>query len=289
MISLHRELHVLTNRALRAHPNIVRILSYDFITELHGVASPVIVLERADLGSLHDRLRKAKKLDINDKVLICADMVAGLIALHNADVLHGDMKPDNVLLFTTPEPDRPIIAKLSDFGSVISIASSTVSNARYYGTTAYNAPEVSMQTHNAPLDYRGFLRCEAYSLGLSILEVVCDELPEELSVKTPVVIDRALAAIEAAALPVSLSKPLSDTARALLHYEPDHREHSLSAVLNYLRPLSLQDLTLAPYVFPSTGKGEILLKDRNTQTRSFIIEQPKNWFWQIGGRSFTKY
>lgn len=90
--------------------------------EEDGVFVPALVVERAPHGSLHDVLQhEFPSLTMQDRINLCIDATTGLMALHQAQIIHGDVKAENILIFNSPDPLGPkkYVAKLSDFGSII--------------------------------------------------------------------------------------------------------------------------------------------------------------------------
>lgn len=82
-------------------------------------------------------------------------MAKGILALHKTGVVHGDVKPQNVLMF---EDDR-WTAKVADFSHAIIVAG----HAQHLlgGTPAYSPPEWDMQ-----LSPTGLEKTDIYSYGL---------------------------------------------------------------------------------------------------------------------------
>ncbi|CAI4213882.1 unnamed protein product [Parascedosporium putredinis] len=69
------------------------------------------------------------------------DITSGLGALHAHGVVHGDLKPNNILVFN--EWGRGYTAKLADFGSAILLSETEFPCRAPPGTRVYRAPECS--------------------------------------------------------------------------------------------------------------------------------------------------
>ncbi|PKX95998.1 ankyrin repeat protein [Aspergillus novofumigatus IBT 16806] len=106
------------------------------------MAVPVLFMEAA-MMPLSDFLG-AEKRSVEVRYQLSLDVANGLEALHNLRIVHGDVKPDNVLVFAGPSERVPFRAKLSDFGVCVDLeapdAKFTLSD--YRGTQAWLAPEV---------------------------------------------------------------------------------------------------------------------------------------------------
>ncbi|KAI3703195.1 hypothetical protein L1987_73099 [Smallanthus sonchifolius] len=88
------------------HPNLVTLIG----------ACPdawVIIYEYLSGGSLEDRLNckdNTPPLSWQNRIRIAAELCSVLIFLHSCAIVHGDLKPANLLL------DKNLVTKLSDFG-----------------------------------------------------------------------------------------------------------------------------------------------------------------------------
>ncbi|XP_023771591.1 U-box domain-containing protein 33 isoform X1 [Lactuca sativa] len=88
------------------HPNLVTLIG----------ACPdawIIIYEYLSGGSLEDRLtckNNTPPLSWQTRIRIAAELCSVLIFLHSCGVVHGDLKPANLLL------DQNLVTKLSDFG-----------------------------------------------------------------------------------------------------------------------------------------------------------------------------
>ena len=74
-----------------------------------------LILEQASMGSLDDLIFNSKyQLNINTSYQIIKEMTAGLSFLHDASIIHCDLKTANILIHE--DHDKNIHAKLCDFG-----------------------------------------------------------------------------------------------------------------------------------------------------------------------------
>jgi eukaryotic-like serine/threonine-protein kinase len=82
-------------------------------------------------------LREAQPgLEPAEAARLVEDLARAVHAAHRTGVVHGDVKPENVLL--TPETRRVMLA---DFGIATSLAASSATASTPVGTVAYMAPE----------------------------------------------------------------------------------------------------------------------------------------------------
>jgi serine/threonine protein kinase len=247
--SLLKEIRVLTHPKLRAHPNIVRLFWYDLVEESNGVFTPALIMEQAVSGSLSDCLDAPRyPLSHEAKRSLCLDVCSGLLALHQASMVHGDVKSDNVLVFQSPVTPAEKIAKLTDFGSIIStIRPDEGEYPRYRGTPITNAPEVGDQSTIGRLDAIGLVRCDNYSLGLLIFQIITSNLDEDVTRKDFRVLERALNQLMRAILPDDMKGMFQRAFKHLLTYRPSDRCYDLSIIINLLQPLKTENLSLEKY------------------------------------------
>ncbi|HKQ40483.1 MAG TPA: protein kinase, partial [Verrucomicrobiae bacterium] len=145
------------------HPNVVYVHGSE---EIDGM--PVIAMELARGGTLHDRLKRQGPLPIADAVAAILQMIDGLEAANDAGVLHRDIKPANC--FMTPEGT----VKIGDFGlSVSTLArgeSLLTAAGSVMGTPAYASPE---QLRGEELD----VRSDIYSVGATLYHLLTGKTP----------------------------------------------------------------------------------------------------------------
>ncbi|WP_067457670.1 serine/threonine-protein kinase [Actinomadura macra] len=116
---------------LSGHPNIVTVL--DTGTTRSG--RPYIAMEYFEHGALTDRLAREGPLPLAEVLRIGVKMAGALAATHETDVLHRDVKPQNVLVSRYGEP------ALADFGIARLVDSFDATHTQAF-TPHHAAPEV---------------------------------------------------------------------------------------------------------------------------------------------------
>ncbi|RJS18764.1 serine/threonine protein kinase [Corallococcus sp. H22C18031201] len=190
-----------------AHPNIVEVLDFDTLED----GSPFMVMEYLRGESLSRRLRKQKRLPLQDTLVLAREMGSALQAAHRAGVVHRDLKPGNVFLIPTEAGGRVTVqVKLLDFGISKILDSQTVQtlDAVLMGTPQYMAPEQALG-HNSSVDARTDLfafGCIVYEMlagrgpfaGDSVAELmyqIVHEPPADLSTLAPELPESVVAAL----------------------------------------------------------------------------------------------
>lgn len=171
--TLELEILSLCNPVLRTHPNITSLVAWGFDFPFADLAVPVLFMEAA-IMPLGDFLG-AETRSIDTKYQFALDIANGLEALHHLKIIHGDVKPDNVLVFAGRSENVPFQAKLSDFGVCVDLEApdGKFSLSDYRGTPAWLAPELISGDIS---DFGGFspdlmFKFDAYSFGLVLLSI----------------------------------------------------------------------------------------------------------------------
>jgi len=138
------------------HPNVVR--AYDF-GESEGVR--FFTMEYVAGATLRELLDEEGRLALTPALQIAKQMCRGLGAVHRAGIVHGDLKPANVVVMTGG------VAKLTDFG-VARVRRQAATP--FAGTPPYMSPE---QVRGAEVDERSDL----YSAGIVMYEMFTGRRP----------------------------------------------------------------------------------------------------------------
>ena len=93
---------------LLQHPNVVRLLDFD-----GDGACPFIAMEYLDGSDLAKQLRQRGPMDIDRVSGIVSQIASALDLAHARRIVHGDIKPGNVVLVVAPHAE---VVKLLDFG-----------------------------------------------------------------------------------------------------------------------------------------------------------------------------
>ena len=140
------------------HPSIVEVI--DVVPDPPGVA---LVMPYLCGGSLRGLLHERGTLGAGELVAVLAPIASALAALAEAGMIHGDVKPDNVLLTESGEP------VLADVGVSRGIGAGTRSG-RLACTPAYLDP-ASAEGGSA------CTRSDVFSLGVMAYEALTGRLP----------------------------------------------------------------------------------------------------------------
>ena len=154
------EREILILKRLR-HPNIVKYYGGGTHQGQRWYA-----MEYIDGGSLHDILKKRKRLSWDQAIQVGRQLTAALEHAHNAGIIHRDLKPGN--LFVTKKGR----IKLGDFGIARDTEATALTAAgKTVGTYAYMAPE---QIHgHAPISGK----TDLYATGCLLYELLVGETP----------------------------------------------------------------------------------------------------------------
>ncbi len=149
------------------HPNIAKCF-----TLLHTDLNRYLVLEYCEGGTLRDLMRCSDWLTVRQRINLVIDLLKGLAYAHNLQIVHCDVKPENVLLQLGTEG---WVVKVSDFG-IAHLQQETDQHAgSRTGSPAYMAPE----RFYGQFSYSSDL----YAVGIILYELFTQDRPFQGSVE----------------------------------------------------------------------------------------------------------
>ncbi|HZO25589.1 MAG TPA: protein kinase [Chloroflexota bacterium] len=141
------------------HPNIATVLDA-------GVADghPFVVMELVEGQSLRSRLSDRGPMSVQDCQRLALQLTEALAVAHRQRVIHGDIRPENVLL------DEDGNAKLTDFGFVRAAVATDVTLLGTVQRAAYSPPELAIRdSGDEPTD--------VYALAVVVYEMLTGTTP----------------------------------------------------------------------------------------------------------------
>ncbi|XP_021896933.1 uncharacterized protein LOC110813951 [Carica papaya] len=149
------------------HPNVVAF--YGVVPDGPG-GTMATVAEYMVNGSLrHVLQRKDRSVDRRKKLMITLDAAFGMEYLHLKNIVHFDLKCDN-LLVNLRDPQRPI-CKVGDFG-LSRIKRNTLVSGGVRGTLPWMAPELLNGSSNRVSE-----KVDVFSFGVAMWEILTGEEP----------------------------------------------------------------------------------------------------------------
>ena len=262
-----RLLHEAQSAARLNHPNIVSVYDAGITpaAPVEGGDVSFIVMELIEGESLHEH-HPASLEEVCD---IARQVCLALEHAHAHGVIHRDLKPENVLI--TPGG----IAKLTDFGLALSVASRITQEGSLLGTVFYMSPEVAL---GQPVDGRADL----YALGVMLYELVTGRLPF-IADDVVAVISQHLNApvVPPRAYRPDLSPDLDELIVRLLGKRPEERPASASEVGAALKRIAASP---SSRILPSVSLLERMARGRMVGREVELAEMAAIWRRAAGGQ-----
>ncbi|NWS71412.1 AURKA kinase, partial [Crotophaga sulcirostris] len=200
------------------HPNILRLYGY-----FHDFARVYLILEYAPRGEVYKELQKLGKFDEQRTATYITELADALLYCHSKNVIHRDVKPENLLLSSNGE------LKIADFGWSVHAPSSR--RTTLCGTLDYLPPEmIEGRTHDEKVDI--------WSLGVLCYEFLVGKPPFEAQTYQETY--RAISRVEFR-FPPFVTEGARDLISKLLKHNPFHR-------------LPLKDVLLHPWITANSTK-----------------------------------
>ena len=181
-----------------------------------------IVMEYVEGITLKTYIEKKGQLSFKEAVSIAIQVGRGIEAAHNKNIIHRDIKPQNIMISTEGK------VKVTDFGIARAATSNTISSD-VMGSVHYSSPE---QARNGFVDGKS----DIYSLGIVMYEMVTGRVPFDGDTTVAVAIQHLQEEMVppsafAPNLPISMEKIILKCTQK----SADRRYESMTALLADLR------------------------------------------------------
>ncbi len=250
---IRREAAVLTELD---HPHVVRVL--EVVEDGDGIA---VAMQFAPGGSLDSLLAERGRLTPGEVVAVAAPIADALASAHRRGIVHGDVKPANVLFTSDGEP------LLGDFGVARTLGRLT--SDQITGTAEYLAPELM---EGAAPDARS----DVYSLGVVCYEALAGRPPYGGAAAVPLAAVRAADLGEHQRLEEFPEVPprLAETVERAMARRPEDRFASAEDLSRALRGSVPHDEVGLPGVVSAAASGDGG-RDATRGTKSYGPRPPK--------------
>lgn len=198
------------------HPRVAQVYALNFSN-----GHPYLVMELVTGQDFAQRLEQEGRLDERAVLRMALDVAEGLSALHREGLVHGDIKPGNIVL------DRDGNAKLVDFG--LAGMTRRDSSGALVGTPNYIAPELLRGTADTH-------RSDLYSLGATLYHLLSGRLPHEGTTATDLLKAKLYRQpVPLGTLARQVSPPTRKLVMRMLEINPEKRQADSDAVAADIR------------------------------------------------------
>lgn len=201
-----------------AEARLLRRISSPRVVRVHDVGvqddRPYFVMDYVRGGTLAERIGNCRPAEA---LRLAAEAGYAVQVLHDAGVVHRDVKPSNLLLDTGRTPAAVLVADLGSAKRLADASGLTVTT----GTPAYMAPEQAFRTSG----FDG--RADVYALGVVAFELLTGRKPFGPGGRATLTPEEASRA-PSPAIPRELDVPkaIGPLLRAALSVDPDDRPHT---------------------------------------------------------------
>ena len=225
------------------HPGVVEILAF----QGDGVV-PFLAMELLPGGTLRNRIDRAP-LGLGPEVSLrlARELLEALDALHEAGMIHRDVKPTNVLY---REDGQAVLGDLGVVHVNLEGATRMTGSHELLGTLAYFAPELYRNREPTA-------RSDLFALGVTLFEAITGQHPTEFRP-----FSKDFQPVDPRALTADCPAALAGLVHALLSADPERRPATAPAALDLLdhaRPVPLMGPRRRARGAPAMGGAGVAL------------------------------
>ncbi len=195
------------------HPNVARVYEFGREGDLHFLTMEYVAGE-----SLQATLRREGRLASPRVERLAVSLCRGLAAAHAAGVVHGDIKPGNVLV----SPERGAV--LTDFGIARALSDTIPREEALGGTLLYMPPEQLLNEAMTPQN-------DVYALGVLLFEALTGGVPWPASDEAALVAHKLAEPPDLRSLAPGLPDAWCELITDCLRTDPARRPADASALL----------------------------------------------------------
>lgn len=161
---ISKEMRVLAHEPLLKHKNVVDLIAFMWERDVDefGRRWPILLLADANCGTLSDFVQ-LNIATLSVCISLAKDVARGLDALHSCDIVHGDLKFQNILIFEGS--DGEFFAQVSDFGLSTIISDLANSEVEVIQLPGFSEPWEAPECYDDIL-VRDLPKTDIYAFGL---------------------------------------------------------------------------------------------------------------------------
>jgi serine/threonine-protein kinase len=229
------------------HPGIVTVFDFGRVPASTGETA-FITMELLSGESLTNRLNRSGRLSPEVACEIARQVASALDAAHRADVLHRDLKPDNIYLVPDPAVPSGERAKVLDFGlAKLGRHGHTMTNT-VFGTPRYMSPEQCRSS--GQIDQRS----DVYSLGCILFELITGRTPFDGDLRQLIERHQRAMPPRARSFAPEITEALDDLIDCMLAKDPAARPQTMGAVQRSLQDVGALSVGAATTMLPMAAQ-----------------------------------
>ena len=194
-------------------PNVVNV--YD-VGQDRGLY--FMVMELVEGITLKDYIEKKGRLSAKETISIAIQMAAGMEAAHSHNIIHRDIKPQNIIISKNGK------VKVTDFGIARATTSANTISSNVMGSVHYTSPE---QARGGVTDAKS----DIYSAGITMYEMVTGHVPFDGDSTVSIAIKQLQEEIIPPSEEVDIPYSLEQIILKCTQKSPDRRYHNAQELM----------------------------------------------------------